>query len=159
MMPLQNGLSRRATAGVSGAAHGGIAADLGEGEVLSVDQPGGVVGGDIAGGGGSAHSPPYRDVEVVSIEHTVLVHDLPVQGAVGGAVPGPVDAMEAPEERFFKHLPQPETNTSRALPWSKITNHRSHATSYLKMMTTQDKRQHFQLKKVITATLFLAQTA
>jgi hypothetical protein len=31
----------------------------------------------------------------------------------------PVDAMEALEERFFKHLPQPETYSSRALPWSK----------------------------------------
>jgi hypothetical protein len=41
---------------------------------------------------------------------------------------------------------------------AKITNHRSHATSYSKMMTAQDKiRQHFQLKKVITTTLFLVQ--
>jgi hypothetical protein len=104
MMPLHNSLPHRATASVSGAAHGGIATDLGEGEVLNV-----------ASGGGSAHSPPYRDIEAVGIEHTVLVHDLHVQEAVGG-VPGPVDAMEASEERFFKHLPQPETYTSRALP-------------------------------------------
>jgi hypothetical protein len=100
------------------------------------------------------HSLPYRDVEAVGIEHTVLMHGLPVQGAVGGAVAGPVDAMEAPEESFFKHLLQPETYTSKDLPWSKITNHRSHATSYSKMMTSQDKiRQHFQLKK-FTTTIF-----
>jgi hypothetical protein len=42
MMPVQNGLPRRATAGVGGVAHGGIGANLGEGEVLSVGQPGGV---------------------------------------------------------------------------------------------------------------------
>jgi hypothetical protein len=30
---------------------------------MSVGQPGGVAGGNIAGGGGSAHSPPYRDVD------------------------------------------------------------------------------------------------
>jgi hypothetical protein len=147
-MPVQNVILRRATAGVGSAAHGAIGADLGEGEVLSVGQPRGVAGGDVAGSGGSTHSPPYRDVKAVGIEHIVFVHDVPVQGAVGGIVPRPVDAMEAPEERFFKHLPQPETYTSRALPWSKITNHRSHATSYSKMMTSQDKiRQHFQLKK------------
>jgi hypothetical protein len=88
----------------------------GGGEVLSVGQPRGVAEGDVAG---SAHSPPYRDVEAVGIEHSVLVHGLPMQGAIGDAVPGPVDAMEALEERFFKHLPQPETYTSSALPWSK----------------------------------------
>jgi hypothetical protein len=42
MMPVQNSLPHRATAGVGGAAHGGIGADLGEGEVLSMRQPGGV---------------------------------------------------------------------------------------------------------------------
>jgi hypothetical protein len=56
--------------------------------------------------------------------------------------------MEVPEEKKIQNLPQPETYTSKALPWSKITNHRLHATSYSKIMTTQDKiRQHFQLKK------------
>jgi hypothetical protein len=34
---------------------------------------------DVAGGGGSAYSPAYRDAEAVGIEHTVLVHSLPVQ--------------------------------------------------------------------------------
>jgi hypothetical protein len=60
-----------------------------------VGQPGGVAEGNIAGSGGSAHSRSYRDVEAVSIEHSVPVHGLPVQGAVGGAIPRIVDAIWA----------------------------------------------------------------
>jgi hypothetical protein len=54
-----------------------------------------VAEGDVAGGGGGAHSPPF---EAVNIEHSVVVHGLLVQRAVGGAVPGLVDVMEAPED-------------------------------------------------------------
>jgi hypothetical protein len=37
----------------------------------------------------AAHTPPFdRKVNAIGIEHSVLV-----QGAIGGAVPGPVDAM------------------------------------------------------------------
>jgi hypothetical protein len=72
MMPVQNGLPRRVTTGVGGAVHGGIGADLGEGKVLSVGQPRGVARGDVTGGGGSAHCSPYRDVEAVGIDHSVL---------------------------------------------------------------------------------------
>jgi hypothetical protein len=89
MAPIQNGLPHRARASVGDAAHGGVGADLGEGKVLSVGQPGGVARGDVACDGGTTHSPPYRDVEAVGIKHTVLMHGLPVQGVVGGAVAGP----------------------------------------------------------------------
>jgi hypothetical protein len=54
-----------------------------------------VAEGNVAGSGGSAHSRSYRDVEAISIEHNVPVHGLPVQGAVGGAVPGAVDSIWA----------------------------------------------------------------
>jgi hypothetical protein len=61
---MSNSLSRRSTAAVGGAVHGGYDADVGDGEVLSVGQPGGLVGGDVAGGDGRVHSPPFdRDVE------------------------------------------------------------------------------------------------
>jgi hypothetical protein len=63
--------------------------------VYTVCQIGGVAEGDVVGGGGSARSLPF---EAVNIEHSVVVHSLPVQGAVGGVVPGPVDVMEAPED-------------------------------------------------------------
>jgi hypothetical protein len=63
-MPAQNSLSRRSMAAVGGAAHGGYGADVGDSEVLSVGQPGGLVERDVAGGDGSVHSQPFdRDVE------------------------------------------------------------------------------------------------
>jgi hypothetical protein len=83
----------------------------------------------------------------------VFLHGLHVQGAIGGAVPRPVDDMEAHEKRFFEYLKYTPAGLSYG---TKITNHRSHAASYLKMATSQDKiRQYFQLKKVITTTLWV----
>jgi hypothetical protein len=69
MMPIQNGLPRRAIAGVGGATHRGIGANLGEGEVLSVGQPGSVAKGNVTSSGGNTHSWSCRDIEAVNIEH------------------------------------------------------------------------------------------
>jgi hypothetical protein len=79
MMPAQNSLSRRccSTAAVGGAAHGGYGADVGDGEVLSVGQPGGLAGGDVTGGGGRIHSPPFDHDVKGGIQ----------QGEVAGATP------------------------------------------------------------------------
>jgi hypothetical protein len=75
----------RAAAAVVGSLHGGDAADAGEGEVLSLRQPGARNGGAGIG----AHAAPFDgDVEDVGTEHSVLVQGVPVQGSVGGAVPG-----------------------------------------------------------------------
>jgi hypothetical protein len=136
MMHVQNGLPRRAIAGISNAAHEGIGVDLGRGEVLSsMGHLGGVAIGDVADSGGSAHSRPYHDVKAVSIEHTVSVHGLSVQGTVGGAVPGHVDAMGLKD--FSNTCPNLK-HTPAGL------SHRSYATFYSKIMTAQDKiRQHF----------------
>jgi hypothetical protein len=51
---------------------------VGDGEVLSVGQPGGLVGGDVAGGDGRVHSLLFdRDVEGRGVK----------QGEVAGAAP------------------------------------------------------------------------
>jgi hypothetical protein len=75
----------RAAAAVVGLLHGGDGADAGEGEVMSLWQPGARNGGVGIG----AHAAPFDgDVEDVGTEHSVLVQGVPVQGSVGGAVPG-----------------------------------------------------------------------
>jgi hypothetical protein len=78
---------------------------------------GGVAEGDIVGGGGSTHSPPF---EAINIEHSV-VHNLPVQGAVGGVVPGPVDVMEAPKD---KHARIPKRSTHNKTHIKRHCHHR-----------------------------------
>jgi hypothetical protein len=100
----------------------------------------------------AAHTVRLTAMSKLSASITVFLHGLHVQGAIGGAVPRPVDDMEAHEKRFFEHLKYTPAGLSYG---TKITNHRSHAASYSKMATSQDKiRQYFQLKKVITTTLF-----
>jgi hypothetical protein len=122
MMPIQNGLPRRATADVGAAVHGGYGADVG-GRRGVVCQIGCVVEGDIAGGGGGTHSPPF---EAVNIEHSVVVHGLPVQGAVGGDVPRPVDVMEAPEDgnAIRSLLGYPKKSTHNKTHIKRHCNHR-----------------------------------